>query len=209
MGVKTFTSNGTFTVPEGVTKIIVTACAGGQAGYLGTRSVNSSYRYSGGRGGNGGDCIVKKAFEVTPYKSIQITVGKGGTTAGTPGTATVIGNLITLAGGNGNNNGKNNGGCSGGRGGYDSSTGVFPENGMDGIQGSGGATSSNTGEIRDDESDGGGGGGSLGNGGNGVIYTGEENNVGINGSLGGGGGGAYCPGSIFGKGGDGIVIIER
>ena len=46
-GTQTFTKNGTFTVPDGVTKIWITACGGGGGGGAGSES-----------GGAGGDGIV-------------------------------------------------------------------------------------------------------------------------------------------------------
>ena len=48
-GTQTFTENGTFTVPDGVTKIWITACAGGQGG---TRYRESGSYYYGGKGGD-------------------------------------------------------------------------------------------------------------------------------------------------------------
>ena len=53
-GVQEFTSSGTFVVPEGVHKIWVTACGGGQGG--GSYTTKSNWEYSG-KGGDGGECI--------------------------------------------------------------------------------------------------------------------------------------------------------
>ena len=88
-GVQTFTEDGTFTVPAGVHKIFVTACAGGQAG-----------EYPGGssaaEGGDGGDWIFRQPYSVVPKSSISITVGQGGKSRGAKGGSTVIGALVTL-----------------------------------------------------------------------------------------------------------------
>ena len=84
-GTQTFTSNGTFTVPAGVTKILVTAFGGGGGG-------------SGAAGGGGGERIIKKAYSVTPGTAISIKIGVGGTDA-VAGGSTVIGSLVTVAGG--------------------------------------------------------------------------------------------------------------
>lgn len=210
-GVQTFTANGTFTVPKGVYKILVTAAAGGQAGSVGSRAGSSTYRYYGGNGGNGGDCILKQPYNVTPGQVINITVGKGGTTSGAVGTSTIIGNLVTLAGGSNVNNGSNNGGGTGGHGGYNpnSSNNSYDyrsQPGRDGILGSGGSA----GTYNPQDANGGGGGGSLGNGGNGAKSNKASENIGINGKQGGGGGGGLGVdnGTLFGKGGNGIVIIE-
>lgn len=211
-GTQTFTSDGTFTVPDGVHKILITAAAGGQAGTTGNVLGNSSKVYYGGLGGNGGDCILKKTFNVTPGQEISIIVGKGGTTSGAIGNATVIGSLVTLAGGNNTNNGSNNGGGTGGKGGvYWNGSGdiLLPVPGQDGLLGSGGGISTAGTNSGSGNAYGGGGGGSIGNGGNGAVSGVVAENVGVNGTMGGGGGGAHIErSSTFGKGGDGIVIIE-
>lgn len=106
-GVKEFTANGTFTVPAGINKILITACAGGQGGIYDTLSITGGTTASYSTGGEGGEWIFKKAFNVTPNQSISITVGKGGAggengssgSGGTVGGNTIIGNLITLLGG--------------------------------------------------------------------------------------------------------------
>ena len=69
-GCETFMESGTFTVPEGVHKIIVTAfgAGGGGAGSL----------LGAGGGGGGGACIQKRAYKVTPGEEIPITIGSGG-----------------------------------------------------------------------------------------------------------------------------------
>ena len=94
-GTQTFTEDGTFTVPAGVHKILITACGGGGGG----KSIS---------GGWGADYIVKRAFSVEPNAVIPITVGKGGLgqdtnsdpeIEATDGGTTIIGNLITISGG--------------------------------------------------------------------------------------------------------------
>ena len=96
-GVQTFTEDGTFIVPDKVTKIWVTACGGGGGGEL----------HDTGNGGGGAACIVHQIFSVEGIGSLNITVGKGGTagfySSGSPkntdGEATIIGDLVTLPGG--------------------------------------------------------------------------------------------------------------
>ena len=112
-GMQTFTSNGTFTVPNGVNIIYVTACGGGGAGAAGW----GYYTCYGGGGGGGGALCYKRPFQVTPGQQISITVGAGGkgaafsrsatTNKAANGGSTVIGSLITLPGGTGG------GGCKG------------------------------------------------------------------------------------------------
>lgn len=202
-GSQTFTSDGTFTVPSGVTKIWVTAAAGGQAGQHSSKSSKT-----GGDGGAGGDCILKKAFSVAPEQVILITIGKGGTSNLQVGGSTVVGNLVTLAGGD-NSRISTNGGGRGGTGGLkysDSDNGINAENGQSGLLGIGGTVVYT---YRKHVS-GGGGGGSIGDGGLPGGSTSKEHGNGHNGTNGGGGGGATGIDYNYdgGRGGDGIVIIE-
>ncbi|MCF8362844.1 MAG: hypothetical protein K9G70_09510, partial [Prolixibacteraceae bacterium] len=72
---ETFTSNGTFTVPPGVTQITVQAWGGGGGGA--DRSTNySGERYGGGGGGGGG--FASGVLLVSAGDVITITVGNGG-----------------------------------------------------------------------------------------------------------------------------------
>ena len=202
-GTQTFTSDGTFTVPSGVTKIWVTAAAGGQAGENSSKS-----NLAGGDGGAGGDCILKKAFSVAPEQVILITIGKGGTSDLQVGGSTVVGNLVTLAGGD-NSRISTTGGGRGGSGGQkysDSNSGINAENGQSGLLGIGGTVVYT---YRKYES-GGGGGGSIGDGGLPGGSKSEGYGDGHDGTNGGGGGGAsgINYNYVGGRGGDGIVIIE-
>ena len=107
-----FTSSGTFNVPSGVTKIYVTACAGGGGGAGGGKYASSTNitAYSGA-GGNGGEFVYRYPITVTPGSSISITVGSGGSGgsgsstkyswAGGTGENTIIGSYLTLTGGAG------------------------------------------------------------------------------------------------------------
>lgn len=182
-GTQTFTENGTFTVPAGVTKILVTAFGGGGGGH-------------GAAGGGGGERIIKKAYSVTPGTAISIKIGVGGTDA-VAGGSTVIGSLVTVAGGiSGNGTVPNT---------YKGTVGGYGEaNGQDNFMAYGGKSGGNKG--------GGGGGAGYDNGGQGASY-GDYTHDGGDGGIGaGGGGGGY---GLYperygkgGKGGDGIVIIE-
>lgn len=190
-GTQTFTSDGTFTVPDGVTKILVTAFGAGGSGY----------DYDGGQGG---DFVIRKAFMVTPNDSLSITVGKG--SLDNDGGATVIGNLITLAGGGKGGKKRNHKGALSGANvntvDVAAQNTVFAHGGLHG--------------ANNPSSDGGrggyGGGAGYGRGGAGGkgYLEGYKGFDGENGGIGaGGGGGGY--GSTLGTpgiGGDGIVIIE-
>lgn len=182
-GTQTFTKDGTFTVPEGVTKIWVTAFGGGGGGYS-------------NNGGGGGERIIKKAYSVTPGTAISIKIGVGGTNA-VAGGSTVIGSLVTVAGGiSGKDTAPNTyKGTAGGRG---------NANGQDNFMAYGGKSGGDKG--------GGGGGAGYDNGGDGAS-RGDYSRKGGDGGIGaGGGGGGYglYPETYGegGKGGNGIVIIE-
>lgn len=105
---KVLEQDGSFTVPQGVNQIFVTGIAGGGAGneggYISSYSASDSDAGGGGGGGHG-EFIIKKAFSVTPGQQINVTIGKGGTSAGQSGGSTVIGNLVTLKGGTGGGRG--------------------------------------------------------------------------------------------------------
>lgn len=185
-GTQTFTANGTFTVPAGVTKILITAFGAGGSGYL-----NS--------GGQGGNFIIKKPFQVTPGQKISITVGKGSTDAN--GGSTVIGNLVTLEGGVKGGETSTHKGAMGGS----SSTGesqrtVFAYGGIKGVNNNGtGGYGGGAGYERGGE------------GGFGARSSSYFSGDGENGGIGAGGGAGGYGGKGIGAngvGGDGIVIIE-
>jgi hypothetical protein len=199
-GSQTFTSNSSFTVPAGVKSIRVTAAGGGGGGG----------GYTQGAGGGGGACIVKKLFNVIPGQVLSITVGKGGSggyssssDTGESGSATIIGNLVTLAGGGGGQPDEGAGGIAGGDGGgAGGAGGAHDTNGFsggDGAIGEGGAGGSSSYGYN-----GGGGGGSYGDGGQGCS---DDSNNAEDGGIGAGGGGAGDYSTYGGDGGDGIVII--
>ena len=197
---ETFVEDGTFTVPDGVTAIKVTAAGGGGGGAVGDQN-------KGGGGGGGADCIVA-VYSVTPGQNIAITIGKGGNGGkfasgsgvdGEAGTATVVGSFVTVPGGKGGSQDGTGGEAGGSGGGEGATVNVYNSNlnspGEDGLFGSGGNTIAACA---------GGGGGSYGDGGDaGSVQTAD----GENGIYGGGGGG--CDARMnAGDGGDGIVIIE-
>ena len=229
-----YSSPGTYQllIPANVNRIKVTACgAGGGGAYRGN--------FGGCGGGGGGDAIVEQEYDVTPQTTLSITVGSGGAAGtsssrnGSNGQATIIGNVVTLAGGYGgqyeeatpsspqySGTGGEAGGPGGGSGGrgwstpYGSSQNNTAESGSSGITGSGG-TGGSTGTKNQNSGRamvaGGGGGGSLGNGGNG---GGNSSNATRGTKGGGGGGGGYLNQSGSGRnlspaeGGDGYAKIE-
>jgi len=188
-GVERFTSNGSFTVPAGVSTIYVSGCAGGGGG---GGSMNATSSVSGGSGGGGaGASTVRQAFSVTPGQSISITIGGAGSGGvqgnGTAGGNTVVGSLVTLPGG---------GGGVGGGAGTNSSGGIggsgYP-NGSHGNDVNSGASSIGTGNGGAGASCPFGGGGGAGRSGtNGGLVGNAAYGFGS-----GGGGGAGAPGFVI------------
>lgn len=217
-GTQTFTEDGTFTVPAGVTKIWVTACGGG-AGGGGAISGEVS-----GAGGNGGSCIIREPYTVTPNSKINIVIGLGGAAGesssssssspkrGQSGGTTVIGSLVSLPGGVAqvyaiapNTEDRNIGAGIGGEGAKGSSD-RYAKDGENGVRGCGGTGNGHGAGY----TSGGGGGGSFGNGGNGAYYFSKTLHTATPPGYGGGGGGAtnYTSSNTASAGGNGIVIIE-
>ena len=216
-GSQEFTVDGIFTVPIGVTGVLITACGGGGGG-----SGGDTDSYSSGCGGNGAECIVRKFFPVTPGQQIPITIGLGGAagtsgiskyTAGSAGTSTVIGSLITLRGGaapysrimakkpTASEDTRRPGGGFGGGGGTNEDD--LRSDGEDGAVGL-------CGFLGVGSYPGGGGGGSLGNGGHGGSYSSNGGAKATDPGPGGGGGGASGRNTNYtaSNGGNGKVIIE-
>ena len=197
-----YESAGTFslTIPEWATIAIVTACGAGGGGGWGNSYYVDEYTevFPVGGGGSGGAAVYNQVYDVTGGGSLNITVGKGGSgaiqhdsTNATNGGSTIIGNLMTLAGGNKGGNAASSGsseinGTGGASAGAGSGKGGSGTVGSNGIAGAGG-------QVK------GGGGGSLGNGGSSSSPV----------KGGGGAGGTYSSSdrSIGQSGADGYVRI--
>lgn len=234
---QTFTANGTFTVPSGVTQVRVLCVGGGGGGA------------SGHQGGGGSGYVQTGTFSVTPGQSIAVTVGSGGNGAIavnstndiigiSPGTSSSFGSLLTANGGQvvtsvnggGQNGGSGGGGsCNGGSPGGNGGTGGGnggPCNQPAG-SGQGNYTSSLTQFIRNSITAGAGGiGGNSshsGGGGGGGILINNAGPAGANGPQswsgrggngygGGGGAGGYEGSSNIrqagGNGAAGVVYVE-
>ncbi|MFJ5625452.1 hypothetical protein ACIQD3_22745 [Peribacillus loiseleuriae] len=179
-----FTSNGTFIVPKGVTKLVVTGIAAGENGYD-VPSGNSS----GGSGGRGGEYIENYTITVTAGQSIPVTVGSGNT---------VFGSYITLVKGGGYYGGSGGGYSSDSYAGYGPGGAGFggPRGGAYASGGGGGA---GLGKMY-----------SGGKGGDGRGNTGSSKNGGMGtvpGAGGGGAGGGDMPFGSPGSGANGILIV--
>lgn len=199
------TSSGDYKVniPAPCKYIMITACSGGGSG----GGSGASTSEPGGGGGGGGAAIIGEIYEVTKTGLIDVTIGSGGSPAGYQengrnGGNTVIGNYVTLLGGQGGKSGSNGGtgGEAGGTGGGKGGNGIsmstankYAGSGVDGISGSGGAGGTAYRSSSDYASSaGGGGGGCIGDGGRGSdgIYDSPSSIKGVS-YGGGGGGGSY------------------
>jgi hypothetical protein len=179
---ETFTSNGSWTCPQGVTRVMVECWGAGGGG--GSRSSN------GTAGGGGGGAYVRSILNVIPGNSYTIVVGSGGAANSNGGNTSFHTNLVMAEGGKGGSL-NNSAGGAGGLGA--NSIGSFWFNGGTGANGG---------------SNGGGGGGGAGSAANGS--NGSNQNGGAGGALNGGNGGGGAtsnangnPGSNYGGGGGG------
>jgi hypothetical protein len=96
--VTTFTSSGTFRVPDGTT--IAFASVHGASGGGGS-GANNTQRYGGTFGRAGGAGVIASGFvQVTPGRDHVVTIGAGGGAGSTGGTST-FDSAITVFGGTG------------------------------------------------------------------------------------------------------------
>lgn len=188
--IQVFSSSGTWTKPEGITKVFVSVCGGGGGGAGGTTT------YPGGGGGGGGGLSIDM-IDVSAISEETVTIGAGGA-GGASG------------GGTGSTGGTTSFGahCSatGGVGGQSSPGGINP--GGAGGAGSGGDLSSGGGGGGSgDVYQSGCGGASYFGGGGGGLATGAAG-VGVAGTAyGSGGGGAFGSANAGGAGKVGVVIV--
>jgi hypothetical protein len=203
-----FTSNGTFTLPVGVTALKITVVGGGGGAGGGTLTPSD---IPGGSAGGGGTAI-KYLTGLTPGNTLAVTVGAagaGGTTNnnGTSGGSSTVASgtetITTITGGGG---GAGNTVAAAGFG--TPGTGGSGTNGTYNISGGSpavaGLVTGGSGYIAFSPA---GGNSTLGDGGGaqmqGAVYTGRSA-IG----YGGGGSGTYYSGFQAGNGSAGIVIIE-
>ncbi len=164
-----FTASGMFTVPAGVSNILVELWGGGGGGSSNwTYYTNASTLYASGNGGGGGG-YGKQVFSVLPGANLAVVVGTGGGPNTAGGNSSFNGTLVAYGGTNGVSSSTGTGGAGG------SCNGTFN------ITGAPGGTYSNVYPTPS-----GGAGGAAGCGGFGGNLT---NNGGVPG--GGGGGGSW------------------
>jgi hypothetical protein len=103
--VETYTADGTFTVPQGVTTITVEAWGAGGGG--GTRTSD------GEAGGGGGGAYAKSVIPVVPEGSYPVVVGTGGNSGTNGGSSSFDGTTVVAAGGIRGTNNNSTGGAGG------------------------------------------------------------------------------------------------
>lgn len=226
-----FTTNGTFTPPDGVTVVNVNGCGGGGGGGGGSGG-NSSFVGGAGGGGGEGASGATATITVTPGVPVSVVIGAGGTggaggnggggggggnngLVGSAGTQSSFGSLIYYPAGGGK-------GGIGGAGGGPSPGPSSDQLIASSSAGAAGGNTSNTGGIAKNlithaggsGGSGGptGGGGSTGGGGGGGGGAGGFSDGGTGGNGGGGGGtnpglqpatAGFCSGGGGGGGGGG------
>ncbi|WP_258151543.1 phage tail protein [Pantoea ananatis] len=214
-GVKQFISSGKFQVPDGVTTIYLSGCAGGGGGGGGGCRTNTS-EFGGGAGGGGaGQSVIKRAITVKSGEIVDVIIGAGGvggTTsvnsdgkAGGTGGNTVFGSYLTLIAGQGGDPGGGGSAQYGGAGG-----GGYPR-GSSGGDGAG--DSGKTLLVIGTGNSGAGASCPFGGGGGAVRSSGNGSAGGQNGYIGDGFGSGGAGGStgINGNGAvgqPGILIVE-
>jgi len=194
-GRQMFIANGTFIVPNGVTKVYVTLCGGGGGGGTGVQ---------GASGGSGGGAGVRVSFPVpvVPQSDIEVIVGTAGiggigasNTAATAGGGSAFGTFVAVSGGGAGTGGvRYKSGSGGAAGGFFSTSGATGAIGtgttiFNGV--SGGETIFGIGGAAGAGSNGGGAGKGFGSG--------------------GGSGGGTNGSSVYrdgGNGAPGMVIVE-
>lgn len=95
---KEFTSSGTIAIPSNVDHVMVEMWGAGGGGGGGGSSTGTTV--GGGGGGGGGGAYIRAVVAVTPGKTLQILIGKGGT-GGAADTSGIDGGDTAIVGSNG------------------------------------------------------------------------------------------------------------
>lgn len=104
-GLARFITSGSFTVPPGITTLIVSGCGAGAGGGGSQTSVSTTVAGSGG--GGGGGFVIRQPLAVTPGQVLAVTIGTGGAGGaagggvGGAGGTTSMGSIVNLLGGAG------------------------------------------------------------------------------------------------------------
>lgn len=188
----TYTSDGSFSVPVGVTSITVKAWGGGGGGANGGGNPDSGDTSTGGGGGGGYSSSV---ISTTPGTNYAVAVGSAGGVGSSGGDSTFSTTLVVAKGGTGGS------GSAAGTGGQASSgtgdTKYSGGNGGFGDQGGGGGCAGPDGNGNNGSAAGGG----SGDAGSGGAAGADNGGAGGASALGGGGGGGSANNGVGGAGG--------
>lgn len=171
-----FDSDGTYTKPSGLKRVMIAAIGAGGAGGSGRRGAAASNRFGGGGGGGGAFVLLSLTADAISPTTV-VTIGVGGTggagqtaddtngNVGTAGTDTSFGGIVIAKGGNGGGAGSTAAGALGSGG---STTTCNPNYGPFSLTGANGAAGNTittsagaTGLIGTTGAAGGGGGGGI------------------------------------------------
>jgi hypothetical protein len=216
-GSQTFTSSGTFVVPNGYYTLSICMSGGGGGGCM--SSVGQIGNFQSGAGG-GGSGAVSAQYSCTPGESIAVIIGAGGVggqgDSGTAGSSSYFGSIEAIGGGGGRatfgtSQALGGIGVNGGGNGGDSSWNVMPTDGgpSSSCGGSypGGVNGSAVPGVY-----GGGGGGAGGFGPGPNAAPADGNRPGVDGEAGSGAGAAGNSGTTMwissGNGGSGRCVIS-
>jgi hypothetical protein len=191
LAIFTPTTQGTWTVPSGISVVKLKIWGGGGAGGAG---------FGGAGGGGAGGGYSEGYYTVSPGESFFVTVGNGGVGTGTPGGSSSFGNIASAGGGQAGANGASGGvGAGGASGGNAISSGfaVTGQSGGAGIETSAFALS-------------GAGGVAFGGGGANAVaaVSGGASSPGSSCTVVGGGGSGGVFSGLGGQGGPGLVLVE-
>jgi len=197
---QTFTASGSYTVPAGVTSLIIECWGAGGGGS--TRTSDGTFT----GGGGGGGAYARSTITVTPGNAYNFIVGTGGAASSNGGNSSFNATSVVAAGGRG---GTNNSATAGSGGSTASSTGTLLYAGGNGANG----TASSGGGGGGAGSNGAGGAASGATGGTGTTLYGGTGAAGVSGSTngsngntyGGGGSGASTNSSTDRNGGSGAA----
>jgi hypothetical protein len=182
-----FTSNGTFTAPDGITEVFVSACGAGGGGGGGSGPTP-------GGGGGGGAYVLRQRVKVTPSSGYTATIGAAGAAGASNGDGG-LGGTTTFAGDNKTVS------CNGGAGGLRGETGGGGSAGgtsSGSLAGAGGLIPTSVG----------GAGVTQGAGGSTWCGVGGAHNASPTDGHGGGGGGGLAAGDVGNAGAAGYVLVE-
>ena len=192
-----YTSNSTWTKPQGLSRVLIAVLGGGGGGGAGRRGATTTNRYGGG-GGGGGAIVYRQISNDGLLGSYPITIGTGGTggtgitaddtngNSGSAGGDTSFGSVVVAKGGTGGTGGTAIAGSSGAGGSNITSIPAYSPYALSGASGGTGSQANGTAGTAGFAST-----GSPGGGGGGGISNGNASST-----TGGAGGGVYWNGIL-------------